>query len=134
MAHVFDRCLALCLALAFAATAGAQGIVTKRSAAVLFGSAAQCSQPASIDLERVRKRTPEWKTIRAEGVRKDSARYNLLMSEMSQRIQRACKKVGEENARDCIVDRDDIVDDRGLEVVDLTDEVVDALESVDGSP
>lgn len=107
----------------------AQGITTKSNAVVFYGSAATCSQPATIDYRKVKKATPEWRTIRSEGVRKGSARYDLLTSAMSARIKKACKSAAEANGRDCVVRKGDIKDARGLSVKDLTSAVINALES-----
>lgn len=107
----------------------AQGVTTTRNALVLCGSTATCSQPATIDYKKVKKATPEWRTIRSEGVRKGSARYDLLTSAMSSRIKRAAKSAAEANGRDCVVRSGDIQDSRGLAVKDLTAAVISALES-----
>ena len=107
----------------------AQGVTTKRNAVVLYGSTATCSQPATIDYRKVKKATPEWRKIRSEGVRKGSARYDLLTSAMSSRIKRACKAAAEANNRDCVVRKGDITDSRGLTVKDLTSAVINVLES-----
>jgi len=106
-----------------------QGISTKRNAVVLYGSASSCSQPATIDYRKVKKATPEWQKIRSEGVRKGSARYDLLISGMNARIKRAAKSAAEANGRDCVVRKGDIKDARGLQVKDLTTAVTDALGS-----
>ncbi|MHC4851702.1 MAG: hypothetical protein ACYTF5_06750 [Planctomycetota bacterium] len=115
--------------LMLAVVTAAQGIKTKRSAVVFYGSPTTCSQPATIDYKKVRKATPEWKTIRSEGVRKGSARYDLLISAMNSRIKRACKSAAEAAGRDCVVREGDIKDARGLSVQDLTKGVIGALES-----
>ncbi|MHC4515437.1 MAG: hypothetical protein ACYTGW_20805 [Planctomycetota bacterium] len=115
--------------LMLAVVTAAQGIKTKRSAVVFYGSPTTCSQPATIDYKKVRKATPEWKTIRSEGVRKGSGRYDLLISAMNGRIKRACKSAAEAGGRDCVVREGDIKDARGLSVQDLTKGVIGALES-----
>src|SRR5690606_25794620 len=55
-----------------------------------------------------------------------------LISEMNARIQRACRKAAEDAGRDCVVGHRDIKNDNGLEVVDLTDEVIAKLDA--GAP
>lgn len=125
--------LAVAAGLALALAAAAQGIELKPSGSTYFGSAANCTQPASIRFDDVRDATPEWQTIRSEGIRKGSARYSLLISEMNARIQRACRKAAEEAGRDCVVGDRDVKDDRGLEVRDITSEVVAKLESGEAS-
>ena len=117
------------LAALLASAALAQGVELKDSGTVYHGSSANCSQPATINHDKVRDETPEWKTIRSEGVRRGTARYTLLISEMNARIQRACRKAAEEGGRDCVVGHRDIKNDHGLGVVDLTDEVIAKLDA-----
>ena len=121
--------LGLVATLSLAVAVAAQGITTKRNAVVLYGSPTTCSQPATIDYAKVKKATPEWKTIRSKGVRKGSARYQLLISAMNNRIKRACKSAAEAAGRDCVVRKGDIKDRRGLSVKDLTQQVLPALKS-----
>lgn len=121
--------LTLLAILMLVVAAVAQGITTKRNAVVLYGSPSTCSQPATIDYRKVKKATPEWRTIRSKGVRKGSARYDLLISAMNARIKRAAKSAAEANGRDCVVREGDIKDARGLAVKDLTKAVINGLES-----
>ena len=129
------RRLLLCAALicSFAASALAQGIELKATGKTYYGTASTCSQPATINYDRVRDATPEWQTIRSEGVRRGTARYPLLVSEMNARIERASRKAAEDAGRDCVVGHDDIKNDNGLQVSDLTDDVVAKLESGDAA-
>lgn len=127
--HPLRVALAVVITLLFVSGASAQGIELKSSAQVWSGSAATCSQPATVRFEALRDATPEWRTIRAEGVRKDSARYSLLWSQLNDRIRAACQKGAEDQARDCVVTEGDIKNANGLNVVDLTSEVVRRLES-----
>ena len=120
--------LALTLAVMLTAVANGQGIGTRSSAMVFHGSPTNCSQPATIDHKKVRKATPEWQTIRSEGVRRGSGRYDLLISAMNSRVTRACRNAAEASGRDCVVRKGDITDRRGLSVRDLTEQVLRALE------
>ncbi|MEM7201289.1 MAG: hypothetical protein AAF628_13540 [Planctomycetota bacterium] len=122
------------LVLVAAAALPAQGIVTVDKAVVLYGSTSNTSRPASVDLEKVRKETPEHETIRSERVRKGSARYQLLTANMHKRIKKAAKEAAKEDGHDCVVREDDVDDDRGLNVVDLTDKVIEHLETDDSRP
>ncbi|MBK8978898.1 MAG: hypothetical protein IPM29_23605 [Planctomycetes bacterium] len=120
----------LCCALTcFVASAAAQGIETRNSAVVLVGNTTNCTQPATIDFDEVKQKTPEWKTIRSEGIPPGSSRYQLEYSKMMRRIRDACSKVATSQGRDCVVREGDITNDNGLDVVDLTDDVVAELES-----
>lgn len=130
MATYLRILLRTCLAsTVLALTALAQGVEVKDAAAVLYGSASTTTQPAVIDFDEVKKKTPEWKTIRSEGVRPDSARYQLLMSDLDKRLRRLCRQVAQDQGRDCVIRKGDIKQDNGLTVEDLTDALVQAVES-----
>lgn len=107
----------------------AQGIQTRRDATVLYGSAANCTCPATIDHKRVQKATPEWKTIRSERVRKGSARHDLLVSAMNTRIKKATTDAAEKEGCDCVVRKGDIKNANGLKVQDLTSKVIEEMGS-----
>jgi hypothetical protein len=117
------------LACLLLVTAGVAQIKTKHSCVVLFGSTANCSQPATVHYKKVQKATEEWKTIRSEGVRKGSARYDLLISGMNKRIKAACSTAAQAESRDVVVRKGDIKDSGGLTVTDLTAAVIAELDS-----
>ena len=119
-------------ALAIPESATAQGVELKRTAVVLAGSDANCSKPGTIDYAKVRSATSQWKTIRSEGVRPGSARYQILSNKMMQVIRAAAAAAAGDEGVDLVVRKGDITDDRGLDVVDLTSEVIDSLDHVDG--
>lgn len=100
----------------------------KQDAVVYCGSASNTSAPATIDEAKVREATPEWQTIQAEGVRRGSARYILLVAEMDKRIRVAAQKAAQGDGRDLVVRKGDISDDRGKQVADLTKSVIDSLD------
>ena len=114
-------------AVMLAVVASAQGIRLRSSSVVFYGSPTSCTQPATIDYKKVRTATPEWQTIRSQGVRKGSGRYDLLISRMNTRVNRACKSAAMAIGRDCVVRKGDIKDPRGLSVRDLTKGVMNAL-------
>ncbi len=118
----------LCVAL-LSLQAWAQGIDVKSRALVLSGSSRNCTAPASIDYKKVRLETPEWQTIRGDGVRKGSARYTLLLNKMDKRIKDSCKAVAAEKGKDCVIRKGDVTDARGLKVTDMTSEVINRLQS-----
>ncbi|MHC5065355.1 MAG: hypothetical protein ACYTG5_15410 [Planctomycetota bacterium] len=118
----------LCVALT-SLQAWAQGIDVKSKALILSGSSRNCTAPASIDYKKVRLKTPEWKTIRGEGVRKGSARYTLLLNKMDKRIKDSCRAVAADQGKDCVIRKGDVSNARGLKVVDMTSEVINRLES-----
>ena len=82
---------AIAIALLLSATQSLAQVDLKTDAVVYFGSASNTSAPATIDQAKVRKATPEWQKIQAEGVRRGSARYILLMGEMDKRIRKAAR-------------------------------------------
>ncbi len=109
----------------------AQGVELKRSPMLICGSASNCTKPATLRFTQVREATPEWQTIDSEGVRQGSARYTLLTARLRQRIKAAAERVAGDAGHDLLVNQGDITNARGLEVTDVTDEVIDELESVD---
>lgn len=112
----------LCVAVLLlgCASLAAQGVQTRGGATAIYGNAAICSQPATIDFDSVKKKTPEWKTIVSDNIPESSGRYQLLMTQMNNRIRRACETVAQSEGRDCVLRQGDIAEDNGLEVVDLT--------------
>jgi Skp family chaperone for outer membrane proteins len=123
----FFLAVSLVLGLATHAPA-AQGVVLKNKAVVLFGESSNCSKPATIDVEKVAAKTPEYKEIQNQGLSEDSARYKLLMSAMLKRIKEACKAVAEDQGHDLVVREGDISNAKGLTQSDLTTKVVDYVE------
>jgi hypothetical protein len=128
------RALSCLTLLALAAGGVSAQVETREEAVVLHGSPANCSQPATIDYAKVARKTPEHKTIEGDNVRKDSARYNLLMTKLKNRVKNACQKVAKDGGHDCVVREGDIKDERGRAVKDITDDVIAALESVSDNP
>jgi hypothetical protein len=114
-------CWLVSLFLSFTAVAQ---VTLKQDAVVYSGSACNTTAPASIDEARVRKATPEWQTIEAEGVRRGSARYLLLVAEMDKRIRSAVQKAATKTSKDLVVRSGDVTDAKGKTVVDLTDDVI----------
>lgn len=113
--------------LLFASVGFGQGISIKRSGVVFYGATANCSQPASIHWNKVRGATLEWKTIHADGVRRGSGRYDLLISDMNGRIKRAAAAAADAADRDCVVRHGDVKNSNGLKVADLTNKVIAEL-------
>lgn len=118
----------LLLSVLLAATASAQ-VTLKKKAVVYVGSAANTSAPATVDEKKVRGATPEWQKIRSAGIDPDSARGKQLITKMNQRIRQAVKSVADAENRDLVTRKKDLKDDRGRDVVDLTDLIVDEIEA-----
>ena len=110
-------------------SAAASQVDLRNGASPLHGSGSNSTAPASINFAKAKKATPEYQTIRSEGVSKGSARYALLTSKMHARIRAACRKVAESDGHDCVVKARDIEDDHGHSVTDVTGAVVDAIEA-----
>jgi hypothetical protein len=113
--------------LALASAISAQGVVLKPRGLVLFGSAAVTTSPASVDFMRVVKATPEWSTIRTQGVREGSGRYNLLLTTMNQRLRKVVARIAEAHGCDCVFRTRDLKESNGLRVVNLTKAVLGSL-------
>jgi Skp family chaperone for outer membrane proteins len=118
------RIARLAAALLISAACALAQVELKSDAVVFFGSASNTSAPATIDEQRVREATPEWKTIQSEGVRRGSARYRLLMAEMDKRIRDAARNAASSSSKDLVVRKGDIDDDQGKTVADLTSDVI----------
>ena len=114
---------ALLSALLLCAALVGQGVQLKADAQVLYGAAAKCSQPASVDFCRLKKLTPEWKLIKSEGVDRGSARYDLLMEDLNKRIKRLVADAAKTAGKDCVLRKGDIENANGLTVVDLTEQI-----------
>ncbi|MCB9871955.1 MAG: hypothetical protein H6836_08200 [Planctomycetes bacterium] len=117
----------LAAVLMFLSSLVSQGITTTKAAVVLYGNASACSQPASVRYGKLQQATTEWKTIKADGVRKGTARYDLLISQMNARIKKAVEKVANAEGCDCVVRLADVKNANGLKVKDLTKEVIAEL-------
>lgn len=122
--------IAIAAILTLGAQATAQGVELRRDAAVYFGSASNTTAPASIDEDQVREATPEYRKIESEGIRKGTARYKILMAEMDKRIRAAVRTTVSETKNDLVVRDGDVLDARGKEVADITDDVIDHLEDI----
>lgn len=101
----------------------------KRGAVVYAGSAANTSAPATIDYAKVKEATREWKKLRNDGIDPDSAQGMQLLQQMSDRIREAASQAANDESRDLVVRKDDIVDPQGKSVADLTDKVIGKLGS-----
>ena len=103
---------------------GDGGVDLKRDADVFSGSSFACSRPAVFDYDKVKATTAEWKTIVAEKVTPGSARYQLLASQMRDAVRERVQRAALAKKCDLVVRAGDIRDARGLQVVDLTAEIV----------
>ena len=104
-----------------------RGVQLRKSAQILFGTAAYCSQPATVDLAAAQAATPEGRQIEGTGISPGSARYRLLHSKMHNRLVAASGQVARGAGFDLVVCHGDILDARGLEVGDMTETLVKTL-------
>jgi hypothetical protein len=123
---ILTRVLFLAVVCLPSAAAAAQ-VELKPDAVTYFGSASNTSAPATIDEAKVREATPEWQTIQADGVRRGSARYILLVAEMDKRIRDAAQKAAADASKDLVVRSGDISNARGKTAADLTTQVIAKL-------
>lgn len=122
-----SRLTSLCLGLLISAACAVAQVDLRSDAVVYFGSASNTSAPAVIDEQKVREATPEWQTIQAEGVRRGSARYMLLVAEMDRRIRTAAQSAATSASKDLVVRSGDITNANGKSSVDLTNDVIAKL-------
>ena len=70
--------------------------------------------------------------IQDEDIPKGSAKYIILVAKAVKRIRKVVAKVAVSEKRDCVVKAGSIRENpKDLEVVDLTDKVIEGLENVD---
>jgi hypothetical protein len=109
---------------------GQAGIRVK-ARSVLFGNARHCRAPATIDYKQVLDATPEMQQIQEEEIPKGSARYIILVAKAVKRIRKVVANVAVAEKRDCVVKEGAIRENpKDLEVVDLTDKVIENIEDV----
>ncbi|MEQ1630952.1 MAG: hypothetical protein ABL997_01170 [Planctomycetota bacterium] len=121
---ISSRLTSICFGLWISIACAVAQVDVKSDAVVYFGSASNTSAPATIDEQKVREATPEWQTIQAEGVRRGSARYMLLVGEMDRRIRTAAQSAASKSSKDLVVRSGDITNDNGRTPTDLTSDVI----------
>ena len=102
-------------------------VTVRRGAVVYHGSASHTTAPATVVEKTVREATPEGQKMVDEDIDPDSARGKQLLVKMNQRIRQAIKSVAATESRDMVTRKEDLTDDQGRDVVDLTDLVVDKI-------
>lgn len=112
---------------AFLAGAASAQVTLKRGAVVYTGSAANTTAPATVDEMELREATPEWQKIEDQGIDPESARGKQLITKMNKRIRSAVQSIATVEGRDLVTRKKDMEDDRGRDVVDLTDLVVSKI-------
>ena len=125
-------CRAAGSAPAEAKVASVPGIALRPGATVLFGSQYSCTRPATATIERVREHTPEWRTKVFGNVADGSAQWQILRQRLFQRMRDAASRAAGRRGADCVVGAADIADRRGLPVMDVTDQMIEALDEAGG--
>lgn len=69
---------------------------------IYWGSPVSFDTPGEVDLDTVLEATSEYKEIRRENVRRDTARYWILMGSATDRAIRAVATVAEESGYDLV--------------------------------
>ena len=111
-------------------TLTAQGIEVKNNKSVICGVPSVSTKPGTINYEQVERSTQEYRTIKSEGVKKGSARYNILISQMSTRIKLSTELVAQDEGIDCVVKKGEIKKSNH-EVKDITSKVIEYLKDVE---
>ena len=121
----------LSLVLTRAAPAVEPGIRVTGESQVLYGCARVCQKPAEVDYRALQEATPEFRTIERERIPKGSARHEILMAKMTQRLNHAVRELARQQGFDCVVVKGSIKNSNGLTVVDATAAVLARLDSAD---
>lgn len=108
-----------------------KGIQLAANSVHLYGSETVAARPATIEWDVLTKETPEHRTIRAEGIRPGTARHELLVSKMLDRIRLACRTMAETEGYDCVVRAEDVADAGEVETTDRTQAVKKLLTRVE---
>ena len=69
---------------------------------VYFGTATSFEKPGKVNYESVVKATPEYKEVKKDKIEPGTGKYWILLSQASDRANRAISKVGQESGYDFI--------------------------------
>lgn len=108
------------------ATAGEAGAKVLDRSKVYFGQPDAFTAPAVIEAAKVMETLPAMKAIDSENVKKNSARWFLLMHEASQQFHKALKAVGKDQGYDLIAEVGSV--SSGQTIPNATDAVIKAAE------
>lgn len=93
---------------------------------VYLGTADAFSTPAVLDASKVMEVLPAMKTIKEDGIKKDSARWFMLMNEASQQFQKVVKAVAKDGNYDLIAEIGAVTGPKAI--VDVTDSSIAAAQ------
>jgi hypothetical protein len=114
------------LSVAGAGWAGEGGARVVDRTKVYYGLPDSFSSPAVIECSKVMDTLPAMKTIDGEGVKKNSARWFLLVNEANQQLHKALKSVGKDQGYDLFAEVGAVTS--GQTVPNATDAVIKAAE------
>lgn len=69
---------------------------------VYYGTAASFEKPGKVNYESIVKATPEYEEVKKEKIEPGTGKYWILLSQASERANRAISKVGQESGYDFI--------------------------------
>lgn len=94
---------------------------------VYYGMADAFSAPAVVEASKVMETLPAMKTIKEDSIKKESARWFVLVNEANQQFQKALKSVAKDNSYDLIAETGAVTGPKAI--TDVTDLVIKATES-----
>ncbi|MFN0207426.1 MAG: hypothetical protein ACKVS6_14065 [Planctomycetota bacterium] len=112
---------------AFTAYAAADSFKVIDRTKVYFGLADAFVSPAVIESSKVMETIPAIKTIQNDGIKKDTARWFVLMNEANQQFQKAIKSVAKDNGYDLVSEVGSVSGSRTIK--NITDSVIAAAKN-----
>ncbi len=92
---------------------------------IVAGQKAGALKVAVVDIGRAFDKIPAYQKLKKEDLKNTKARYHFLVAEANQKFQAAVNLVAARGSFDLVVEKGGV---KGLEVADITDEVVEALD------
>jgi hypothetical protein len=121
--------IAVALAFGFVATslvAGEAALKVLDRTKVYYGLADAFTAPAVVEAAKVMETLPAMKTIEGEGLKKNSARYFMLLNEANQQFQKAIKAVAKDQSYDLLAEVGAVTGPKAIP--NATDQVIKAAE------
>ncbi|MGE3165094.1 MAG: hypothetical protein AB7O52_09330 [Planctomycetota bacterium] len=124
--------IVLVTALTLAGTLDATGkIAILDRTQVYFGKPESFKNAGVIEFAKVTAHIPEYKQIKAKGLKKTDAEYIVLAQEGTQHFRKIVKEVAEKKGVDLVAETTAIVPPRGVVLPELTN---DAIKKLGGTP
>lgn len=93
---------------------------------VIYGDLWSYQTVATVDVERVFEHLPSYKKIQSENLKKTKARYHFLIAQANDELRAAVARAAKAQSIDVVVEKGG-ADESDARVVDLTDEVIEAI-------